>query len=131
MPSLPGSDPRRNSREAVKPPGLHDVSSRKSTNTMKSIKFLSAFFLLAALARADSAESTDRVIQLPPVVVEATRLPNPVIELRSDLDEAKAASTREIQADMRHTLTRSFRRLVAEQRRVPPAAATVARKPNV
>jgi hypothetical protein len=63
-------------------------------------------------------------------VVEATRLPAPRVEISADVKEALASATQATQADMRHSLARSYRRLVAEQRRVPPVAATVARKPN-
>jgi len=97
---------------------------------MKNFRLLSAVFMLAGLVRANSSETTERVVQLPPVVVEATRLPSPRVEISSDVKEALAAATQATQADMRHSLARSHRRLVAEQRRTPPAAAAVARKPN-
>jgi hypothetical protein len=97
---------------------------------MNRIKTLAAFVALAALGRAESVEFADRVIQLPSVVVEATRLPNPVIDVRPALDEARAQANLATRIDMRRTLGRSFRHLAADQRRTAPAVGPILGKPN-
>jgi hypothetical protein len=97
---------------------------------MNRLKILAAFLALAALGRAESTLSSDRVIQLPPVIVEASRLPSPVIDVRPALAEATAQANLTLQSDMRHVLGRSFRRLVAEQRRPAALASVAAGKPN-
>ncbi len=98
---------------------------------MNRIKILAAFFALAALGRAESAELPDQVIQLPPVIVEASRLPSAVVEVHPGLDEARATASLATRIDMHPTLGRSFRHLAANQRHLTPGVGMPAAKPNV
>jgi hypothetical protein len=91
---------------------------------MNAVKLLAVFISLAALARAESTGSNDRVIQLPPVRVEATRLPDPVVAVRTtSLDEVRARASLAVHIDMRRALSHSVRRLVANQRLAPSVIA--------
>jgi hypothetical protein len=95
---------------------------------MNTIKFLAAFVALAAVGRAESVDrATEQILQLPPVVVVATRLPDPAADMRVALNEARAQVSN---PDLTRRLDRTIRRL-ANLHRAPAAAAKAAAKPNV
>ena len=97
---------------------------------MNTIKILAAFLALAALGRAESTASTCRVIELPPVVVEAARIPALALDPRPSLDELRTEASQSLRNDMRRSLGRVSRRLAANQRRNPVTVDVPVTGPN-
>lgn len=97
---------------------------------MNIIKTLAAFIILSALGRAESAGLSDRVIELPPVMVEATRLSAPVVDAPATLDEVRAEASLALRTEMRHVLGHARRGLASNQHRTAPTIEVPAAKPN-
>jgi hypothetical protein len=84
---------------------------------MNATKILAAFLVLAGISRAGSADLSHHIVELPPVLVEATRLAPPPIASFVSPDEIRAQTDLALRAEMQRTLDHTARRLAAIQRR--------------
>lgn len=84
---------------------------------MNALKILAAFLVLAGVSRAGSADFPHRIVELPPVLVEATRVTTPVVAALPSPDEIRAQADLSLHEETQRNLAHTARRLAASQRR--------------
>jgi hypothetical protein len=97
--------------------------------TMNAIKVLAAFLVLAGLSRAGSADFPRHIVELPPVLVQATRLTPPAGATLASPDEIRAQTDLALRAEMQRTLDHTARRVAAIQRRALRSAEASTNRP--
>ena len=84
---------------------------------MNAIKILAAFLVLAGVSRAGSTTFSHHIVDLPPVLVEATRVTTPVVAALPSPDEIRAQAGLTLQGEVQRNLEHTARHLAAVQRR--------------
>lgn len=84
---------------------------------MNTIKLLTAFLVLAGVSHAGSADFPRHIVDLPPVLVEATRVTTPVVAALPSPDEIRAQADLTLHGEVQRNLEHTGRHLAAIQRR--------------
>lgn len=113
----------------LKPAGSEGVTAFNIT--MNTIKSLTAFLVLTALSYAGSADFPRHIVDLPPVLVEASRVTMPVVAALPSSDEVRAQADLTLRGEVQRNLEQTGRHLAAAQRRELRAVEVPALRPSI